>query len=82
MKRTTGNITTEVIEGIRISITAPRDEREKVLENRKKLLEGIEGFGGELVDEETTFETTTLMIKFSDYQQQNAWLRKMQLYGV
>lgn len=79
MVRTAGNMKLEVVEGIRISITAPMDNRTK---QRELILKKVEKFGGEIVDEDNAFQTTTLMIKFSNYRQKDAWLSAMQFYNV
>ncbi len=82
MTREIGNMTMEVIEGIRITIKAPRDEQEELLKTREEIRKSLERFGGEIVDEESTFETSTLMIKFSNYASKQMWLSKMQFYSV
>lgn len=79
MVRRTGNMKLEVVEGIRISITAPMEDRTK---QRELILKKAKKYGGEIVDEENAFQTTTLMIKFSNYKQKDAWLSSMQFYNV
>lgn len=79
MVRTTGKMKLEVVEGIRISITAPTYDR---AEQRAHILRKAKKYGGELVDEDNAFETTTLIIKFSNYRNKDAWLSAMQFYNV
>lgn len=70
------SVSTEMVEGVAIRITSPKEDRQERLERYGEIRKSVKKHGGIIVEEEKTIDAIKLMVTFPNRRKQRKWLKK------
>lgn len=70
------SVSTQMAEGIRISITSPRSDIQERRIAYMDIRRSIKKYGGMIVEKDKTFDTIKLTVVFPNRRKQRKWVRK------